>query len=96
MAIGSLTWSLVVAAMFHKQPSILLLGLGVVGALVTGICFSYYIDIRKAEAEKEKGRRCRMCGQRKLAMALTFEEDEGLCRECLDELLPLLEQNKER
>ena len=96
MGIGFLVYTLCVAMLFYRHPGILLLGVGVCGALATGICLSRYIDIRKAEAEKKKGRRCRMCGQRRLAMALTFGEDEGLCRECLDELLPLLEKGKQK
>ena len=39
---------------------------------------------------KTEGRMCRGCGQRKLSMALEYGDNEGLCRKCLDEYLPLV------
>lgn len=83
--------ALINGVLFMLHPDILYLVFGVLGAIGTGHCLSKYIDIKKAEAERRKGRKCRMCGVRKVTMALTYGEDEGLCRECLDELLPLID-----
>ena len=90
MGILFLAWTITVAIVFMFESRLLWLGAGVAGALATGICFSRYMNIIRLERERQKGRKCRMCGQRKLAMALEFGEDEGVCRECLDEVLPLL------
>lgn len=38
---------------------------------------------------REKKWKCRSCGQKKTAMALEYEGNEGLCRKCLNEYLPL-------
>lgn len=90
-AIVSLCGTIIDAVAFNKHPSILLLGIGALGALIIGTCLSNYISMRKAEMERKKGRKCRMCDKRKARMALEFGDDEGLCRECLDELLPLID-----
>jgi hypothetical protein len=36
-----------------------------------------------------------MCGQRKGMMAFEYGDDEGICRDCLDELMPMLQKAQE-
>lgn len=94
MAIVFLSGAIINTVVFYKYPGIILLSLVVMSSLLTGVCLSNYLDIRRIEIERRKGRMCRMCGQRKPSMALEYGEDEGLCRECLNELRLLLEKPK--
>lgn len=55
--------------------------------LVIILALQYWKLCRKGASQK--GRLCRGCDRRKEEMAITYGEDEGLCRECLDEYLPL-------
>jgi hypothetical protein len=55
--------------------------------LLAGTCFIYFVYESLAEVNSTKKElKCRVCGKSE-NMAITYEID-GLCRKCLDDILP--------
>ena len=93
--------------LFHRYASFAVLVIAFAGSIVAGLAIAKYIDIARYEQERRKGRKCRMCGQRKGTMAIEYGDDEGICRDCLNEafqcllpslvneLMPILQKGQE-